>query len=168
MILGGETFQNFVLCNEFMTFTESDKKDKLCQKGSSNESKMYEKRPQGRPGSTYSSILWILGPVEKTLFYDGALDRPERENRGVERPRVEKGTPELNPWDGSGAEGLPTTKEKGVDRRTKRQEITHAMGRRRGEFVFPRMSRSDCAASFSSFLSRNANHLATAASTARR
>ena len=48
---------------------------KLSKKGSQKSSQSDPKRPLGRQGSIYSSIVSILGPVEKSSFFDVALGR---------------------------------------------------------------------------------------------
>ena len=50
---------------------------KLSKKGSQKSSKSDPKRPLGRQGSIYSSILSIWAPVEKNMFFRSAKKRPK-------------------------------------------------------------------------------------------
>ena len=61
---------------------------------------MGENRPWGRLGWIYSLILWILGRVEKTLFFGWRAGASKNgKNRGLERPRARKVAPSIR-WVG--------------------------------------------------------------------
>ena len=64
---------------------------KLSKRSSPKSSKSDPKRPLGRQGSIYSSIVSILGPVEKSSFFDVALGRRKiHKNRALGRQGPQK------------------------------------------------------------------------------
>ena len=70
------------------------KLENRCQNGSQKSWKIYKNRPLGCPRSIYSSILWIMGCVEKSMFFDVALGRPKIEkNRHKGRRKVAMSSP---------------------------------------------------------------------------
>jgi hypothetical protein len=70
-----------------------------CQNGSQKLWTIIQNRARGRPGSIYSEFLLILGEGEKTWFFDEVPGRPKnKENRPVERQRLEKRLPGDNKW----------------------------------------------------------------------
>ena len=79
-----------------------------CQNGSQKSRKVEENRPMGRPGSIYSSFLWILGGVEKSMFFHVALGRPKIAKKGAsEGPGDARVSPVDLQWYPCEACGLP-------------------------------------------------------------
>ena len=100
MVLDGpKPLKNIEKQTLFLSLGHSKKTMKnRCQNGSPKSWTMVQNGAQGRPGSIYSSFLLIFGEGEKTWFFDEVPGRPKnKENRPVERQRLEKSLSADNP-----------------------------------------------------------------------
>ena len=84
----------------FLTLGHSKKQWKIDAKmAPKSYEKVVQNGARGRPGSIYSSFLSIFWEGEKTWFFDEVPGRPKnKENRPVERQRLEKSSPKDNKW----------------------------------------------------------------------
>ena len=107
-----------------------------CQNGSQKSWQMVQNGARGRPGSIYSSFLSIFGEGEKTWFFDEVPGRPKnKENRPVERQRLEKSSPADNSTTDRSPGGSRHSRL-GIKRPTTSRWSHTPKGRRPGEFVF--------------------------------
>ena len=63
------TFQNYALCDEFMTFRFSEMLKNRCQKGPEKLWFKVQNRPLGVEGSIYSPFWIDFGRIEKTWIF---------------------------------------------------------------------------------------------------
>ena len=84
----------------FLTLGHSKKQWKIDAKMAPKSNEKFSKmEPGGGQGSIYSSFLSIFGEGEKTWFFDEVPGRPKnKENRSVERQRLEKRPANNNKW----------------------------------------------------------------------
>ena len=93
-----KTIEKYWKTNTFLDFRSFKKTMKnRCRNGSQKSWTIVQNGTRGRPGSIYSSFLSIFGEGEKTWFFDEVPGRPKnKENRPVERQRLEKSPPADN------------------------------------------------------------------------
>ena len=117
---------------DFRSFKKKTMKNR-CQNESQKSWKIIQNGARGRPGSIYSWFLSIFGEGEKTWFFDEVPGRPKnKENRPVERQRLEKSPPADNPTTVKSPGGSRHSRL-GIKRPTTRAWSHTPKGRRPGE-----------------------------------
>ena len=132
-----KTIEKYWKTNTFLDFRSFTKTMKnRCQNGSPKLWKIVQNGARGRPGSIYSSFLSIFGEGEKTWFFDEVPGRSKnKENRPVERQRLEKSPPDDNEWTDRPPGGSRHSRL-GIKRPTTRAWSHTPMGQGPGELCF--------------------------------
>jgi hypothetical protein len=130
-----KTIEKYWKTNTFLDFRSFKKTMKnRCQHGSQKSWKMIQNGARGRQGSIYSEFLLIFGEGEKAWFFDEVPGRPKnKENRPVERQRLEKSSPSNNKWTDRSPGGSRHSRL-GIKRPTTRAWSHTPKGQRPGEF----------------------------------